>query len=153
VTCGTKQHTTPDPPVVCRPCRLAPDRLAVAKSEFEAMLLDGTARHAEGPGSSAHHFVPKNSGWRDCGEPRCSERPPNFLPALRSSHQCYAHHLFGCSIFSKIHLVRVYLARVYLARVYLARVYHQIPVHPDNIHKTAIPLISTFLNSHPRSLV
>jgi hypothetical protein len=36
---------TPGPPATCRPRRLAPDRLAIAKTEFDAMLRDGTARH------------------------------------------------------------------------------------------------------------
>jgi hypothetical protein len=48
---NTMHHirTPPGPPVACRPRRLAPDRLAVAKAEFDAMLRDGTARRAEGP--------------------------------------------------------------------------------------------------------
>jgi hypothetical protein len=37
---------TPGLPVTCRPRRLAPDRLAVTKAEFEAMLRDGTAQRA-----------------------------------------------------------------------------------------------------------
>jgi len=47
---NTTHHirTTPGPPVACRPPRLAPDLLAVAKAEFDAMLKDGTARRAEG---------------------------------------------------------------------------------------------------------
>jgi len=62
-------HTTTGPPVACRPRRLAPDRLAVAKAKFEAMLRDGTARRAEGAWSSALHLVPKkDSGWRPCGD-------------------------------------------------------------------------------------
>jgi hypothetical protein len=36
-------RTIPGPPVTCRSRRLAPDRLAIAKAEFEAMLQDGTA--------------------------------------------------------------------------------------------------------------
>jgi hypothetical protein len=42
-------RTTPSSPVACRPRRLEPDRLAVAKAEFDAMLKVGTARRAEGP--------------------------------------------------------------------------------------------------------
>jgi hypothetical protein len=40
-------RTTPGPPVTCRPRRLAPDRLTVAKAEFDAMLRGGTARRSE----------------------------------------------------------------------------------------------------------
>jgi hypothetical protein len=50
-------RTTPGPPVTCRPRRLVPDRLAIAKVEFDAMLQDGTARRSESSWSSALHIV------------------------------------------------------------------------------------------------
>jgi hypothetical protein len=53
-------RTVPGPPGTCRPRRLAPDRLAIAKAEFDAMLRDGTARRSESSWSSALHIVPKN---------------------------------------------------------------------------------------------
>jgi hypothetical protein len=58
---NTMNHigTTPGPPVACHLRHLAPDRLAVAKAEFDTMLQDGTARRAEGPWLSALHLVPK----------------------------------------------------------------------------------------------
>jgi len=48
---NTTHHTrtTPGPPVACRPRRLALERLAVAKAEFDAIMRDGTARRADGP--------------------------------------------------------------------------------------------------------
>jgi len=51
---NTTHHirTTPGPPVACRPRRLAPDRVDVAKAEFDDMLRDSTARRAEDPWSS-----------------------------------------------------------------------------------------------------
>jgi hypothetical protein len=70
---NTTHHirTTPGPPVACHPRRLAPDCLAVAKAEFDAMLRDGTARRAEGPWLSVLHLMPKkDSGCRPCGDYR-----------------------------------------------------------------------------------
>ena len=55
-------HNTRPPPVAYNPRRLAPDRLAMAKAEFDSVLHDGRARRAEGPWSSALHLVPKNDG-------------------------------------------------------------------------------------------
>jgi hypothetical protein len=42
----------PGPLVTCRSRRLAPDRIAIAKAEFDAMLRDGTDR----PGESIHQI-------------------------------------------------------------------------------------------------
>jgi len=88
------------------------------------MLRDGTARRAEGAWSSALRLVPKNdSGWRPCGDDRAlnGRTIPDRYPVPHT--QDYAHHLSGCSIFSKIDLVRAY---------------HQIPDHHHDIQKTSI---------------
>jgi hypothetical protein len=45
----------PGPPVICQPQRLAPDQLAIAKSEFNTMLWNGTACRSESSWSSALH--------------------------------------------------------------------------------------------------
>ncbi len=91
-------RTTPGPPVACRPRRLAPDRLAAAKAEFDAMLRDGTARRAEGPWSSALPLVlKKDNGWRPCGDYRAlnARTIPDRYPVPHI--QDYAHRLSGCS--------------------------------------------------------
>jgi cleavage and polyadenylation specificity factor subunit 1 len=94
-------------PVTCRPRRLTPDRLAIAKAEFDAILREGTARRSESSWSSALHIVPKkDNGWRPCGGYRALNArtiPDRYL--VRHIHD-YSHQLLGCSIFSKIDLVR-----------------------------------------------
>jgi hypothetical protein len=63
-------RTKPEPPVACSPHCLAPDRLAVAKAEFDAMLRDSTAEHTDkGPGPSALHLLlKKGSHQRPYGD-------------------------------------------------------------------------------------
>jgi cleavage and polyadenylation specificity factor subunit 1 len=94
-------RTTPGPPVTCRPRRLAPDRLAIAKAKFDAMLRDGTARRSESSWSSALHLVPKkDNGWRPCGDYRAlNARTIPDRYTVRHIHD-YAHHLSGCTTFS-----------------------------------------------------
>ncbi|XP_063635129.1 uncharacterized protein LOC134805855 [Cydia splendana] len=123
---GTVHHirTTPGPPVVSPPRRLAPDKLKIAKAEFQSMLESGTARPSESPWSSPLHLAPKkDNGWRPCGDYRMlnARTIPDCYP-IRHIHD-FTQNITGCKVFSTIDLVKAY---------------NQIPVNEDDIPKTAI---------------
>jgi hypothetical protein len=98
-------RTIPGPSITCRPRRLAPDRRAIAKAEFDAILRDGTARRSESSWSSVLHIVPKKeNGWRACGD-YTALNARTILDRYPVRHiYDYSHQLFGCSVFSKIDL-------------------------------------------------
>ena len=108
---GVQHHiTTATAPVHAKARRLPPDKLAVAKAEFEEMEKMGIIRKSNSPWASPLHIVPKsNGGWRPCGD---------YMNCKTSQFSCPTSQFF-----SKIDLIRGY---------------HQIPVTPDDIHKTAI---------------
>jgi len=115
--------TTPGPPTTSRTRRLAPDCLRIAKSEFEDMLRNGTARRSDSPWASTLHLVPKKEdGWRSCGEYRA-------LSANTVPDQYPVRHIvdFAQSASQKV-----------FSTIDLVKPYHHIPVHPDYIAKTAI---------------
>ncbi|GFT97389.1 retrovirus-related Pol polyprotein from transposon 297 [Trichonephila clavipes] len=83
--------------------------MKIAKAEFEAMVLEGTARRGEGSWVSPLHLVPKKSeGWRPCGDYRAlnARTIPDRHP-VRHIHD-YLYRLQGCNIFSVIDLVKAY---------------------------------------------
>ncbi|XP_050352242.1 uncharacterized protein K02A2.6-like [Nymphalis io] len=117
-------RTTDGPPVSSRPRRLDPERLKIAKQEFDEMLQSGTARRSDSPWSSPLHLTKKkNDGWRPCGDYRAlnARTIPDKYP-IRHLHD-FTCQLTGSTVFSTIDLVKAY---------------HQIPVYEDDIPKTAI---------------
>lgn len=117
-------RTTPGPPVCSRPRRLNPEKLNIARKEFNDMILAGTARPSDSNWSSPLHLAPKGDhDWRPCGDFRSlnARTIPDCYP-VRHIHD-FTHNLQGCKIFSVIDLVKAY---------------QQIPVHKSDICKTAI---------------
>ncbi|XP_064470176.1 uncharacterized protein LOC135384925 [Ornithodoros turicata] len=111
-------------PVFARPRRLAPEKLKIARSEFDHMLAMGVARPSSSDWSSALHMVPKKTGgWRPCGDYRALNLVivPDRYPLPRL--QDFTVNLHGATIFSKIDLIKAY---------------HQIPVAPEDVKRTAI---------------
>lgn len=115
---------TTGPPLFARPRRLPPDRLAAARREFELMQSLGVCRPSSSSWASPLLLVSKKDGsFRPCGDYRrlnnvtVPDRYP--LPYL----QDFTSNLAGKRVFTKLDLVRAY---------------HQVPIAPNDVHKTAV---------------
>ena len=115
---------TNGPPVCAKPRRLDQDKLKIAKDEFQYMLDKGIIRPSNSNWANPLHMVEKpGGGWRPCGDYRSLNSitvPDKYpVPYLTDFQMC----LHGCKIFSKLDLMKAF---------------YQIPVHPDDVSKTAV---------------
>ncbi len=104
----THHIPTTGPPVATRARRLCPEKLRIAKNEFQHLLDLKMIRPSKSSWSSALHMVAKKSGdWRPCGDFRRlndASLPDRYMvPHLHD----FSSNLHGCSIFCKIDLVNL----------------------------------------------
>lgn len=111
-------------PVFSRPRRLSPEKLAAARAEFENLRQAGICQPSCSNWASPLHLVLKSNGsWRPCGDYRAlnAQTVPDRYPLPYLTD--FTAILNGKKIFSKIDLQKAF---------------HQVPIHPDDVPKTAI---------------
>ena len=111
-------------PIFSKFRRLAPDKLQAAKKIFRDMETMGICQKASSPCASPLHIVTKKDGsLRPCGDYQrlnMVTEPDHYpLPNIAD----VTTYLHGAKIFSKLDLLKGY---------------YQVPMHPDDIPKTAI---------------
>ncbi len=117
-------ETTCSRPVTSRYRRLPPEKLEAAKKEFAALEAQGIIEKSNSQWSSPLHMVQKADGtWRCCGDYRRLNlvTKPDLYPPPHVED--LSARLAGMTVFSKLDL---------------RKGYHQIPVAPQDVHKTAI---------------
>jgi transposase InsO family protein len=111
-------------PVSARYWRLDAEKLRAAKQEFEELERAGIVRRSKSSWASPLHMVRKSDGtWRPCGDYRRLN-----VQTLPDRYTCpnvadLSSRLAGCTVFTKLDLKKGY---------------HQVPMHPEDVGKTAI---------------
>ena len=122
---GVKHYIpTTGRPVQSRARRLPPDKLAIAKAEFDKLVKLGVCRRAKSEWASPLMVAPKpGGGWRVCGDyRRVNNQTADDKYPVRNIHD-FTAELQGKKVFSKVDLFKGY---------------HQIPVNADDVSKTGV---------------
>ena len=111
-------------PISQSPRKLFGERYAATKEEFNKLLKEGVIRPSKSEWASPLVVVKKSDGsWRACGDYRLLNeitRPDKYpLPRIND----ILDGVVGSKIFTKLDL---------------RKAYHQIPIHPEDIPKTAV---------------
>jgi hypothetical protein len=117
-------HTGSHPPVFAKFHHLDPEKLEIAKAEFNRLESSGIVYCSKSPWVSPLHIVPKKGGsWKSCGDYRHLNLVTTLDKYPLPNMQDLSNGWHSCNIFSKIDLVKVN---------------HQIPVAAADILKMAI---------------
>lgn len=112
-------------PVFAKARPLVKDKYDAVRKEFNCLISDGILRPSKSQWSSPLHVVPKkdSASYRPVGDYRAlnSVTKPDRYPLPNMNTLSY--HLYNSQIFSKLDLQRAY---------------HQIPMHSDDVAKTAV---------------
>lgn len=111
-------------PISAKARRLTPEKLRIAKEEFEQMMAKGICRPSKSNWASPLHMAPKKPNtWRPCGDYRAlnamTEKDRYPIPNIQTFHQRLANK----TVFSTVDCDKAYF---------------QVPVAPEDIPKTAI---------------
>lgn len=117
-------ETGSNPPTFSRARQLSAQRCEIAKEEFKKLLKAGIISPSNSEWSSALHMVPKSDGtYRPVGDYR-------HLNTITKADRYQVPNINSLS--SKLH------NKKFFSKIDLSSAYHQIPVHPEDVCKTAI---------------
>lgn len=120
----THHLTTVGQPVTAKVRQLPKHKLEAARKEFNELLRLGICRPSKSNYASPLHLVKKTNGeWRPCGDYRrlnSSTIPDCYPVPLLRDFQNICH------------------GRIIFSRIDLRKAFHQVPMEPNDIHKTAI---------------